>query len=418
MKKLVLGLSFAATAIFALTGCSGNQVQPTAVYVPAVRAEQLSTITVRGTVESIESRNVYSTLGLNVQDINVVEGDFVTAGQVLAVLDTGDLELTISQQKATLEATRLATQNAVIETARMLNEATTNLARNTNMHILSAEAALNGAAIQLEIAQQNYDNAMADFVNGNDPNVLLAESLLRVARTELDSMEETYENTSRLYTAGVVTREDMRLSENALTHIRNQYNDARTNYNNAVQGQQRMLDQLRTAHQAAVTSHINAQGLLTAARSGANQEIEMLRASVTTAEIAANLEPMEIAIELLERQLADSIITAPISGTVTGVIAREGASGLGLLFVVEDTENLRIITSFREYDIAFLTQGMEVSIIPDAMSGVEYVGVINRINPAASPFSQIVEFEAEVLVSSQSTNLRIGMNTRIDVELE
>jgi len=417
--KLIMASIVAAT-IFTLGGCgTNNQVQPTAAtYIPAVRALPTNNITVRGTVESTESRNVYSTLGLTIQQVNVEEGDHVTAGQVLAVLDTGDLELTISQQKATLEATRQATQNAIAETQRMLSEATSNLARNTNMHILTAEASLNAAVIQLEMSQQNYDNAMRDLTEGNDPHVLAAESFLRLASTELETMETTHENTSRLYDAGVVTREEMRLSENALTHLRNQYSDARNSYQNATQLQQRTIDQLRTAHQAAVTGHQNAQGLLSAARAAANQEIEMLRAAVTTAEIAANIEPMEIAIQLLERQLDDSIITAPISGTITAVIAREGAAGMGPLFVIDDTENLRIMTSFREYDIAMISTGMEVTIIPDAMGNVEYVGVINRINPAASPFSQIVEFEAEVLVASQNTDLRIGMNTRLDINLE
>jgi multidrug resistance efflux pump len=156
--------------------------------------------------------------------------------------------------------------------------------------------------------------------------------------------------------------------------------------------------------------------LLTAARSAANQEIEMLRNAVITAELASDLEPLEIAIQMMERQLEDSIITAPIDGTITAKIAREGGLGMGLMFVVEDTSSLRIITGFREYDIAFLSQGMEVSISPDGVPGT-YTGVISRVSTHTSPFFPVPTFEAEIGVTSEDTDLRIGMTARIDVQI-
>jgi len=44
--------------------------------------------------------------------------------------------------------------------------------------------------------------------------------------------------------------------------------------------------------------------------------------------------------------------------------------------------------------------------------------VISRINPAATAHSPVVEFEAEVLVTSADTSLRIGMNTRLNVAVD
>jgi len=414
MKKLFLVFVF---AVFAFVGC-GSQVETAAVVnlTPISVLPHDNSITVRGTVESVESRNIYSVLGLTVAHVYVTEGDVVEPGQVLAVLDTGDLELTIAQQRATLDVTRRAAQNAVAETQRLLDELTANI--SNNMHIVNAEAALNAAAIGVEIARQNHDFAVADYVENSNPQVLAAESLLRTIRTELESMETTFDNNLRLFEAGIVTNEEMRLTENALEQIRNQYNDANTGYLNAVAFQRRAIEQLETALAAAETSHSDAQNLLISSRIAVNQEITMMRGNLASAEIAANLEPMEIAIQLLERQLKDSVITSPISGTVTSVIAREGAVAMGALFVVEDTENLRVMTSFREYDIARVDTGMEVSIISDAIGNMEYAGVINRINPAASPFSPVVEFEAEVLVMSPNTGLRIGMNTRLEINLE
>jgi HlyD family secretion protein len=115
--------------------------------------------------------------------------------------------------------------------------------------------------------------------------------------------------------------------------------------------------------------------------------------------------------------LERSVIRSPMDGTVTAVVAREGSVGMGLLFVVEDTDNLRVMTSFRESDLSLVETGMGVTITSDATGSAEYAGVISRINPAAMAFAPVAEFEAEVLVTSEDTSLRIGVNARLDIIL-
>jgi multidrug resistance efflux pump len=131
------------------------------------------------------------------------------------------------------------------------------------------------------------------------------------------------------------------------------------------------------------------------------------------AQLNATVEALEIALRLMERQLENATLTAPISGTVTAVFVTEGTMGMGLMFIVEDTENLRIMTAFREYEIDMIQAGMDVVI--RTAGNAEYQGVIRRISPAANVLSHIVEFEVEVAITSENTGLRIGMNTRIEV---
>ncbi|MCL2421837.1 MAG: efflux RND transporter periplasmic adaptor subunit, partial [Defluviitaleaceae bacterium] len=144
--KIMAGL-FAISLSGLLSGCGSTNnldLQP-AMEVQAASGAAQNRITVRGTVESTERRNIYSTLSLFVDQIHVQEGDQITKGHVLAALDSEDLQLTIAQQRASLESARQNSQNTVSETQRMLDEATANLANNRNIHILSAEAALSAA---------------------------------------------------------------------------------------------------------------------------------------------------------------------------------------------------------------------------------------------------------------------------------
>jgi multidrug resistance efflux pump len=388
--------------------------QPTEIIIP----EQVNSISAGGRVESVERRNVYTTLGNMIERVDVKVGDFVTEGQVLAVLDTGDLELTAAQLRAQLFVTQQNSQIAIQDSRRMLDGASANLANNTNMQILSAESSLVSADLNLAAAQREYNAALQDYNEGNDVQILAAETALRDAGIALETSRTARDNAQLLYDVGGISRNELRGAEDAFTLAQNQYNDAGVNLENATSLGRRSLEQLESALQAANTYHRQAQGLLIAARSAAGQEIDILRGNVTAAEILANTESLEIALLILERQLENAIIRAPMSGVVTDVFASEGAVPMGSLFVIEDTDNLRIITRFREYDIARIEMGMEVSITSDATGNAVYTGVINRINPAATISASVIELEVEVIVTSQDTRLRIGTNTRISIILD
>ena len=375
-------------------------------------------INAAGKVESVLSRNVYSSAGMNVERVYVSVGDYVKVGQTLAVLDSADLEFSIAQQKAVIESMRITGSTSINDARRMLNEASANLANNTNIQIISAETALNTALFNLSLAQRDYDIFMTDYADGNIPNILSAESALESARIELEAMEITHKNLALLVEAGFVSRDELRQSETSLTLMRNNYNDAQIMLNLVNAAAEQNAESLRLNIRALETEISNARIFLNATQTTATQEIEQLRGILTNAENAANLLQMEIALEQLERQLNELTITAPNSGTVTAVMINEGEPGAGLMFVIEDTENLKIITGFRESDISRIEVGMSVIITSSATGNAEYTGIINRINPAASVVGSFVVIEAEVLVTSDNTDLRIGTNVNINVILE
>jgi len=445
----------AIVPVILLAAC-GETAPPTPVFVEATRAipqTMPSEITARGVVESVERRSVYSTLGLTVETVYVEAGDEVTAGQVLARLDTSDLEIALRQQRADLEimrqmatlsprqqqaelrAIREASTNAVDLSRRLFDEARENLENNSNMHIIGAEAAVTSAELHLTSMRRNYEIARGDFAARSNPHVMAAESALASARLQLETQERDFDRFTLLYEAGGLARNELRQMETALEHAQNAYADANTNLANAEEAERRALEDLSRALSAAVSTHADATTMLDTTRLAAEQELEMHRSNLATAEIAANMEPLEIAVNmaaleiasglenletailLTERQLEDAVITAPISGTVTAAIAREGAMGAGLMFIVEDVENLRIITRLREYDIALVAPGMAAQITADATGTAAHSGEIRRINPAAVHDSPIVEFEVEVTIPPD-TGLRIGMNARILIELE
>lgn len=166
-----------------------------------------------------------------------------------------------------------------------------------------------------------------------------------------------------------------------------------------------------------------------AAKASIEQQIDSLKDTLVGSQISAqSTQSQEIAIQKLQNTLDEATITAPVSGVVTAVYAKVGEPGNGLLFVVEDTESLKVKTKIKEYDIAHVQVGMPVIIKSDATGDREIPGVITEIAPAAiktdsgsiqsASSNSAVEFEAEVQVNEKNSGLRIGMNTRMTVLLE
>ena len=166
-----------------------------------------------------------------------------------------------------------------------------------------------------------------------------------------------------------------------------------------------------------------------AAKTSIEQQIDSLKDTLVGSQISAqSTQSQEIAIQKLQNTLDEATITAPVSGVVTAVYAKVGEPGNGLLFVVEDTESLKIKTKIKEYDVANVKVGMPVVIKSDATGDREIAGVVTEIAPAAVKTdngsiqsvsnNSTVEFEAEVQVNEKDSGLRIGMNTRMTVLLE
>lgn len=196
-----------------------------------------------------------------------------------------------------------------------------------------------------------------------------------------------------------------------------------------VDSAKRGVDSAQLQKEIAQNQVSNAKDQREASNNAIEQQIDSLKDSLVGSQIAAqSTQSQEIAIQKMQNTLEDATITAPVSGVVTAVYAKVGEPGNGLLFVVEDTQSLKINTKIKEYDVANIREGMPVVIKSDATGDQEISGTVTYIAPAAVKTEagnaqtggndSNVEFEAEVQVNDPNCGLRIGMNTRLTVLLE
>ena len=464
---------------YALLTLFGNKPIPIQAMFSEITPTDLSnSITVKGTVESTHEEKVYTSLPFRVKEVMVRKGDRVEEGQLLCILDTEDLDLNLEQIKAELDIAQQTSITVYENAKRLYEDALTKFSANSNAQEVAAQNALeqtkvaldaaqltyneayqdytnnNGiqveaARISLENAQKNYDEALNDYNNKTDPTVMAAESAVNTARLDLEKKETAHNSNVLLYESGVISEDTFTTSKLLYEDAANRYNDAQSSLESAKSAQERLLFQLENALKAAKTNYEGAvtsqKRALNAAKSNldaariayenalstvgtasdlAKEELEQLRTALENAETALNKEPILINIRRLEKQLTDSIVRSPINGTVTAVYAEKGSLST-LLFIVEDTDNLRIDSRVKEYDYSSIFTGVEVIIRSDSTGDNEYQGVVSFIDPAAikNPFGEMslnadVEFGIKVDITSTDTPLKIGMNTRLDLILE
>jgi len=145
-KRVILAILVAATV--ALAGwfwVAGMSERDKLAYVsePVVRGDLVVTVTATGTVEPTELVEISSELSGTVRSVEVDSNEHVTAGQILARLDTEKLEAALAHSKATLEAryARVAEAEATVAETHAQYERIKELAERNAASIQSLQAA-------------------------------------------------------------------------------------------------------------------------------------------------------------------------------------------------------------------------------------------------------------------------------------
>ena len=373
-------VAVAGIAAFAIMNRGGAELKASAVLSKGP-IEQVAKA--EGIIESANKYEVYSPSNLRVKDIYVREGDMVKSGDVLAELNSEALALEIRRAELSIESAEASLTN---EQSSLLNTITG--ARNT----------LQSASVSLRTAQREYDKLLTQ--SGQEPAVVSAE-------INLDTARRAWENNKALYDAGGISLE-------ALTQTKDMYDKSQSAYDDACRT---ASDALKRAQESLDTAKIR--------QKNANDVLDDA--------ISKNTDPAAVAVELqkavLEEKkikMRDAQIFSPAAGRVTLVMAKTGAQALGLLFVIEDDQNLIVNARAEEADIADIALGMPCRIQP---AGRDWIleGAVSLIQPAAerdesgafkAAIGDDVFFAVEVAVKNAHPGVFIGMNAEVTFVIE
>jgi HlyD family secretion protein len=368
-------------------------------------------------------------------------GDGVERGELLARLDTSDLELQVRSAEASLKAARAqlerlragprgeeisvaegqleaaqaaldqaiaqrdqllagATEAEIAAAQSAVESARANLARvkagPTAQDLAAAQAVVDSAAAALRQAQANYDRVK------DQPDLgMLPESLaLQNASIELKRAQANYEAI-----ANHPTTDELAAAASQLANAKAQLTRLESS----------QAPQVRVAEANVAAAQ--------AQRDVAQAQLDLLLAGSTAADIAASeaqVEQAEVAVDRARLALDSARLLAPFDGRIARVQVQVGeliGPQTPAFTLVDDTQ-FTIEVDVDETDVDWIQLGHDVAITLDALPGQVLSGTVISISPLADSASGIVSYRVTIETEASDLPLRSGMTANAEIVRE
>lgn len=375
------GLLLLAMFAIALAGC---QAAPDAATTASTeRAAKVARGTIRASVSASGSIAPAEKVDLNfgvpgtVAEIAVTEGQSVKAGDVLARLDTDELQLAVKQAENAVATQKIVYSQAISPTVE---------------DVAAAQAAVNSASANLRQLAGNPDPLQ----------VQIAQLQADVASESRYQAQLRYDQVSDKPFGGI-----------SVDTLRSQY--AQTVMQAKIADLQVQLTK-RGGNDAQIAA-ARAQLAQTQAQLTKLQGDERTRALA-----AAQLRNAEIALEQAKLRLKNSQLVAPFSGTISelniSVGQQVGAGGLRSAIVLADLSSFHIDVGVDESSVGALADEQPVVIMVDALPDQQLTGRVNRIAPVATEQGGIVNYKVVIGLDKSEAAVRGGMSANVDIITE
>ncbi|XDE63566.1 efflux RND transporter periplasmic adaptor subunit [Arthrospira platensis BEA 1257B] len=337
-------------------------VSPSATQTVTVAPVEMTTVTrtldVTGTVEAYDLLPVLpQTSAVQIQQVLVNQGEMVTEGQVMAVLDDSVLRSQIDQANAQVESAN----SLVRQREANLGQAQAGLAQ-AQASLLEAESLLTQNQARLAEAKANLDQARREVERYED---LSSQGV--VSRQELET---------RITTAKTA-EEGVRVAEANISSARATISSARANIGSA------------------------------------EANVESAESNIRSAE--AEVRSAQARVRQLETQREQTIVRAPMSGIVAQRTARVGdVTGNQQLFSIIAENQLELHAKVPETQLSQVRIGAAVTVTSDADQNLQVRGVVREIAPLIDPQSRqaTVKIDLPPLGAIRDSFLRPGMFLR------
>jgi HlyD family secretion protein len=412
----------AIASIFVLAACArpGADTEATSQRTATLENGTLSaTVSATGNIEpQAEVKLSFQQPG-TVAEVLFDEGDAVKKGDVIAKLDTTDLELALAQAQAQLDNAKTALEQAAtgVENAQAAEIIATSGYSRTVSGVRPADVAAARAA--LDAAQANLDKLLA----GPTPEDLAAaESALRNAEAALKQAQSAYDTAATRDPAGIGASPAALQLEQAT----NNFNSARAQYDKAAKGAD--AAQIKAAQQQVESARAqldkvarpNRQFDLDQANAQLTQAQLQLRNAQTQVKSATNqVKLAEIQLKQAQRRLDQAALKSPIDGLVSSLTVKVGESVAAQPVVtVVNNSQYHIDITVDEIDIAKVKEGQTVNVTLDSLPGVDVTGQVARISPTSRTVNGVVSYDVRVDVDPTQADLRSGMTSNASIVLD
>ncbi|WP_026732604.1 efflux RND transporter periplasmic adaptor subunit [Fischerella sp. PCC 9605] len=377
----VLVVGSATTYTFVNRGTSREDIA--ALTVPVEANDVTLRINASGKVVPVQSVNISPKQPGVVSQLKVEQGDRVNQGQIIAVMDSADVNAQILQNQANLEQAKA--QLAEAQAGSRPQEIAQARARLAQAQAQLTQARAGNRSQEIQEAQAQVEEAKAQ-VNLTQSRVTRYQELARQGAISQDQLDQ-------------YISEDRRAKA-------------------TLEQAQRRLSLLKSGSRSEEIAQkeaavAEARAALQLAENGTRPEvIAQRKAAVAVAE--AQLKAAQV-------DLQDTVIRAPFTGIVTQKYASDGAyvapttsasssASATSSSIVALAKGLEVLAQVPEADIGRIKDGQQVEIITDAYPDQVFKGHVRLIAPEAVKEEGVTLFEVRVAIDTGQEQLRSGLN--------
>lgn len=335
------------------------------------RGTLMATVSATGSISPLRQAEMAFSATGPITKLNVQQGDSVKAGQVLAQLDTRQLDLQLVQAEANLTAAQAKLSQVKSPSASDIAAAQASLA--------SADAAL----AQLKTPSQN--------------DLIMAKSDVDKAKAAVDRAQADYDRIGGASNPMIgALPQSVSLQQASLD-----YQKALAAYNSKVSPTDSQVKQ-------ATASVEQARSQLAKLTNPSPNDVQASQSNVDQARAAR---------DLAKAQVDNAIIRSPFDGIVThvdfdlGSFAAAGRVVLG----VADISELRIKLNIDETDIARVSPGQAVAITLDAYPDLNINAQVADVASTATIVQGVVNYVVTVALKPGEVPLKIGMTADANI---
>lgn len=386
----------AVMVAFLVTGCVDRKGQQAAkdtseivndplrdVAVTPVKVEDIQELLqVNGEIVTSDDAQISAQVPGKIQAVYIRDGDTVSQGQVVAVMDSDNLQQQAMQARASLSSA-LAQLSQASANARLTPS-------RSSAAVRQAEASLRSAKSQL---QKSLNGARPEEREQAENNVAAAKSNFETAKKNLDRVR-------------ILVREGA-LAGSQLDAALNTYESTMAQYQNSVQALKLIQNSVRPEDiQTARELVRQAEQALESAKSSKRLDV-VLFDQVSGAR--AQVDSARSQVQVAEKNLRDASIRAPFSGRIYGRPLQAG------VVVGSGTPIARVVGGSGVYfegqapsdKIGLIREGTGVSISVDGKPGSTFQGKVVSISPQGDSVGRL--FNVRIQFAQLSTGVKPGM---------
>lgn len=252
---------------------------------------------------------------------------------------------------------------------------------------------------------------VGDYVEEGEPLVVLETDELQAQMAQAQAALAAAQANLSANESGVLPQQ--------VEQVRASFEQAKANYNNAKADYGRMkalyeadaiakqaFDAMTLKYDVARTQYETAKEQLRLTQGRVPRNVETLRAQVAQAEAA---------VQLIQTNIDNSVIKAPISGEVSMRMVEPGemaSAGYPLASIV-NIDNVKVVIDVSEEEINQIEDGQEAEFDVDALENEEpLIGIVSIVPPASNPTRL---FQVKIDIENPEHKLKPGMFADVDI---